>query len=117
AGVAGATNASSPPSPRFLRTRRFDAQHRDWTIVYRSSPAFEANSLLGLTWLVLAADGVASCLLFALTAAQAALQTRAERAAEELRASHRALRVSENRFRRLVDSNLIGVVFSTLDGR
>src|SRR5262249_50802837 len=37
--------------------------------------------------------------------------------AQSLRVSANALRASESRFRRLVDSNLIGVVFSTLDGR
>src|SRR4029079_2036298 len=86
-------------------------------IVYASGYAFEANSLRGLTLMVLRAGGVVSIILFGLTAAQADTHRSLETAAQSLRVSASALRASESRFRRLVDSNLIGVVFSTLDGR
>src|SRR5439155_6536485 len=111
------TSQSPPPPPRFTRVRRLEVPGHVWTLAYRTNAGFESSSLRGLSWLVLAAGSVASCLLFALTAAQAAAQKRTERAVEELRASERALRISESRFRRLADSNLIGVVFSTVDGR
>jgi PAS domain S-box-containing protein len=103
---------------RFTSTRKMDMPGKHaWTIVYASGDAFEANSLRGLTLMVLGAGGVVSFILFGLTAAQAEAHRRTETAAQSLRVSANALRASESRFRRLVDSNLIGVVFSTLDGR
>ncbi len=63
------------------------------------------------------AGAVVSFLLFVLSLSQARSQQRAEGAAGQLRANEQALRLSESRFRRLVESNLIGVSFSTLDGR
>ena len=62
--------------------------------------------------------GIVSVLLFALGAAQAAAQQRAEHVADELRRSEQRLRASESRFRRLADSNLVGVVvLARVDGR
>jgi PAS domain S-box-containing protein len=114
---------SDDPNPaplsraRFVRTKKFDFNKHTWTIVYRSGPLFESNSLRGLTLLVLLAGAIVSCVLFALSTAQAQAQQRAEKAADDLRQREAALASSESRFRRLVDSNLIGVVFSTIDGR
>jgi PAS domain S-box-containing protein len=102
---------------RFVRTLQVKFLDRPWTIKYRTGSSFETNSLRGLTLMVIALGGIVSCLLFALSASQAASQQRIEKVAEELRASEQALRSTESRFRRLVDSNLIGVVFSSLDGR
>jgi PAS domain S-box-containing protein len=113
-----AGDPNSGASARYTATRKMDMPGKHaWTIVYASGDAFEANSLRGVTLMVLGAGGVVSFILFGLTAAQAEAHRRTETAAQSLRVSASALRASESRFRRLVDSNLIGVVFSTLDGR
>ena len=89
---------------------------RNWTIVHRSGPAFEAGLSQKLAAGVLAAGIVVSLILFGLSFSQARAQRRAERSADDLRASEKALRASEGKFRRLADANLIGVVFSDIDG-
>jgi PAS domain S-box-containing protein len=97
-------------SPQFTRTERLDVAARPWTIVYRSAPDFRITSARSWTFAVAGAGIATSILLFLLTAAQAAAQHRAEAGAQRLRES-------ESRFRRLVDSNIVGVSFRNFDGR
>jgi PAS domain S-box-containing protein len=96
-------------SARFSKTAVLQVPGRAWTIEYRSGGDLQISSGREATTLVLIGGALVSLLLFVLSFSQARTQQRAELAARELR-------VSESRFRRLVDSNLIGVVFSTLDG-
>jgi PAS domain S-box-containing protein len=90
---------------------------RPWTVVMAAGPGFYwwparympvAAGLLGLAL---------SGSLFAVVRGQVSGRLRAERITSELRESRRALRRSEGKFRRLSDSNLVGVVFSRTDGR
>src|SRR4051812_24190404 len=59
--------------------------------------------------MVFAAGACVSLLLFVLTSSQGGRQQSAEGAASDLR-------TSESKFRRLVESNLVGVAFTNLDG-
>jgi PAS domain S-box-containing protein len=102
--------------PQFVKTVSVDVPQRTWTLVYRSTAGFERNSTRGYTLLVLAAGGVTSMLLFALSAAQASATQRAQRAADEARRTESLLRASESKFRRLADANLVGVAFTKADG-
>ena len=102
--------------PQFEKQTTLEVPGRRWTLVYRSAAGFESSSTRGYTMLVLAAGGITSVLLFALSAAQAAARTRAEHAADELRRSEVLLRASEGKFRRMADANLVGVAFTRADG-
>jgi PAS domain S-box-containing protein len=102
---------------QFKKTTTLQVPGRQWTLAYRSQPEFVTSSAQMLSGFVLAAGGIVSFLLFVLSLAQSRAQQRAESAASELRRSETALRASESKFRRLVDSNIMGVSFSTLDGK
>jgi PAS domain S-box-containing protein len=108
--------ASADVKPQFTKTLPLELPQREWTLVYRSTAGFESNSTRGYTLLVLAAGGIASVLLFALSASQAAATQRAQHALDQSRRSAALLRASENKFRRLADANLVGVAFTRADG-
>jgi PAS domain S-box-containing protein len=111
--TAGAGNV-----PRFTGERRVTIAGRPWTLAFASLPRFD-DELAGrnLAPWVFAAGVVVSFVLFLLARAQAAARRAAERAAHEVRRSESALRLSEARFRRLAESNLIGVVFCDVHGK
>jgi PAS domain S-box-containing protein len=96
-------------TPRYLTSNTIEVAGHTWTIVYNSRAEFEQGSSRGLVPLIFFAGLGVSAILFAITHAQ----VRARMAAEELAHS---LQLSENRFRRLVESNLFGVAFGDFDG-
>jgi hypothetical protein len=89
---------------------------RTWTLRSMTRPEFELASGQSLVPLVPIAGAIVSIGLFMLALAQARARVRAEDAAEGLRQSERALRESEGRLRRLVDSNVVGVAYSDTRG-
>jgi PAS domain S-box-containing protein len=103
--------------PRFARTTSMDVAGRTWELVLATRPEFDAGSGVNLAPWILAVGAVVSALLFVVTRSQARARDRAERVAAVLRAREAQLESSESRLRRLVDSNLIGVVFGDLSGR
>jgi PAS domain S-box-containing protein len=90
---------------------------RKWTLDFASLPRFDVESGRDLRPIVLIVGVTLSLVLFLLTRSQYGARRAAERIAQELRASEHALRLSESRFRRLAESNLIGVVFCDVNGR
>jgi PAS domain S-box-containing protein len=102
--------------PRFTSTVRILVAGRPWTLVTASGPEFEQMASGGMTMLILLGGGALSFLLAGLSLSQARARSRAERAAADLRRSESALRVSESKFRRLAESNLIGVAFADTAG-
>jgi PAS domain S-box-containing protein len=102
--------------PRFTMRSHVLIAGRPWTIVFRTRPEFESSSSRGFTLLVVALGVIVSVVLFTITYGQATARMRAERAADELRESEAALRASESKFRRLADSNLVGVGFADTGG-
>jgi PAS domain S-box-containing protein len=89
---------------------------RTWLVRFETLPQFDAESSRDLAPWVMLLGGCVSFILFLLTRAQAKARRAAERMNDELQVTERALRYSESRFRRLAESNLIGVVFSDIHG-
>jgi PAS domain S-box-containing protein len=90
---------------------------RPWTIRFATLPRFDVEAGRDLRPVVLLVGTALSFIMFLLVRGQYAARRAAERIAHELLASELALRQSESRFRRLAESNLIGVVFCDLGGR
>ncbi|HMO27195.1 MAG TPA: CHASE domain-containing protein, partial [Tepidisphaeraceae bacterium] len=82
---------------------------RTWTVRFVPQAAFSDVSARQLVPLVLLGGVGVSLLLTGVTASLSRSRDRANQIAEELRESQAQLRQSELRFRRLVESNLIGV--------
>jgi PAS domain S-box-containing protein len=108
---------SSTDAPRFAKRADVNIAGRRWTLRFRTTPAFESTSSREFTLLVVGLGVIVSVVLFTITQGQASARMRAERAADELRASQAALRASESRFRRLADANLVGVAFASTTGQ
>ncbi|HSU68164.1 MAG TPA: CHASE domain-containing protein [Tepidisphaeraceae bacterium] len=89
---------------------------RTWTLVLRGNPKWFPPPSQRLAWGVLGAGFVFAGVLFLVMASQVRARAAAERAAAELRRSQSALERSEASLRRLVESNLIGVVISDSTG-
>ncbi len=104
-------------TPRFHTTRPLNIAGKTWTLEFWSLPQFELEIGRDLTPFVLAAGVVLSGTLFMVTRSQTAARQTAEQIAGALRANEQALKLSESRFRRLADSNLIGVVFCDIQGK
>lgn len=102
--------------PRLTMTRQALIAGRPWTIVFRSTPAFEATSDRRRIPGTLFGGLLTSTILFAVTRAQAGARADAERNAAELQASEALLRESESRLRRLVEANIIGITISESTG-
>lgn len=90
---------------------------RPWTLLLRSSPEFEEESGTVLLPMIPIGGALVSFTLFILSRLQWRARYEAELTALQLSDSEQALRRSESRLRRLVESNIIGVAFGTLDGR
>ena len=108
--------SSADDEPRFVKRAQVYVAGRPWTILFRTRPEFESSSSRGFTLLVVGLGVIVSILLFTISYGQATARLRAERAADELRESELALRASESKFRRLADSNLVGVGFADTSG-
>lgn len=100
----------------FSAERDINVAGRNWTIEFATLPLFDTESGRNLTPFVFAAGSAVSLMLFWLTRSQVRARRAAERLAMEVQLADRALRYSESRFRRLAESNLIGVVFSDIFG-
>jgi PAS domain S-box-containing protein len=103
--------------PKFTRSTTLDIAGRTWGVVFATRPEFDAGSGANFAPWIAGGGAVVAAMLFAATQAQTRARQRAERVASDLRARERQLESSESRLRRLVDSNLIGVVFGDMDGR
>jgi len=104
-------------TPRLTTQRLVREAGRTWTITFATLPQFDVEAGHDLRPLVLLVGTALSFIMFFLVRAQYAARRAAERFAHELWASELALRQSESRFRRLAESNLIGVVFCDVAGR
>ena len=103
--------------PRLTTRRVVPVAGRKWTIQFATLPRFDVEAGRDLRPIVLGVGTALSFIMFFLVRSQYAARRAAERFARELWASELALRQSESRFRRLAESNLIGVVFADVAGR
>nr|MBA3685994.1 CHASE domain-containing protein [Planctomycetota bacterium] len=101
--------ASGAPT-RLQRDAVVRVAGRPWTVRFTSTAAFTSTRLRWLAPLTLATGLIGSLALFLLTRGQAHARRQAEANARELAAS-------QERLRRLVDANIIGIVLTDLDGR
>jgi PAS domain S-box-containing protein len=102
--------------PHFTTKRTIDVAGRPWTLLFTSRPEIGLLSERRLMPYIGLSGVVISLVLFGVTRSQAQARTAAERSAANLRDSEAALRESEKRFRRLVESNMFGVTFGDLNG-
>jgi PAS domain S-box-containing protein len=102
--------------PLHHTTEQLAVAGRPWTIQFMSNPNFDAEAGRPLTPFVLMIGIAVSLALFFMTRSQVRARSQAEQIAEDLGQSERALRASESRFRRLAESNMIGIVFARTDG-
>jgi PAS domain S-box-containing protein len=103
--------------PHLHETRMIKFAGRTWTLQMSERADFDVESGNPLTIFILLGGFGISLVLFAVTRSQALSQDEAERSAAALRRSSEAIRASQSRLRRLVDSNLIGVFFCNTDGK
>ncbi|MDF2439451.1 MAG: hypothetical protein JWN98_435 [Abditibacteriota bacterium] len=107
----------TPANQQLLSTdRTLRIAERLWRVHYTAEPAFERNYSNELVRWVLAGGVLLSLLLWSITRAQEQAKQRAERAAAELLDSQDALRQTEARARRLIESNVAAVMFTAADG-
>ena len=96
--------------------RSIDVGGRVWTIQFAALPGFMGGSAGDLASLALLTGGAVSLFLFGTVWMQETSRKQAERAAADLRRSEAELRVSESRFRRLFDANIVGICIGRFDG-
>lgn len=115
---SGTTDADDEhAAARFRKRALMSVAGHPWTLILYTTPAFESSSSRGLTLVVIGLGAMVSVLLFTISYGQSTARLHAERSADELRESEQALRASESRFRRLADSNLVGVAFVDMAGQ
>ncbi|HKV34920.1 MAG TPA: ATP-binding protein, partial [Pyrinomonadaceae bacterium] len=92
------TFAGPPPADlRFTKTDTLEVAGRVWTLSYAVTPAFERGSSRPLLKYTIIVGVLISFLFFALTRAEIAARSRAERSAEEVRASETAINEANQR--------------------
>ncbi len=115
---SGTTDADDGhAAARFRKRALMSVAGHPWTLILYTTPAFNSSSSRGLTLVVIGLGAMVSVLLFRISYGQSTARLHAERSADELRESEQALRASESRFRRLADSNLVGVAFVDMAGQ
>lgn len=87
-----------------------------WTLTFRPRAAFAPVPSYGIPLMVLLAGCAFGVVLFLLMSSQVRARATAEQTAVQLQRSQAALQQSENSLRRLVESNLIGIVISDAAG-
>src|ERR1700754_2622853 len=92
------TSTGSPPNDlRFTRSDTLDVAGRVWTLNYAVTPSFELGSSRPLLKYTIIVGVLLSFLFFALTRAEIAARSRAERSAEEVRESETAINEANER--------------------
>lgn len=89
---------------------------RIWTLEIVTLPGFSSAESRGNARWIAIIGVLLSLILFGLTRSQGQARVAAENAANELRKSEKELRKTEARVRRLVDSNIIGIILGRDDG-
>lgn len=102
--------------PRFTTMDTITVAGRSWTLLFSTRPEFEQTSGRGLAPYILVGGLLIAVVLFGVTRAEAKASTLAEERAADLRASEAALRASESQLRRMVDSNVLGIIIARSDG-
>ncbi len=103
--------------PHLAATRDVQIGGRVWTLEMTERRDFDLESGEPLTPFILLGGSGISLVLFAVTRGQALANEAVEKSAAALSVSTEALKASQGRLRRLVDSNLIGVLFCDTDGQ
>lgn len=93
----GTPDGPPPADLRFTKTDTLDVAGRVWTLSYAVTPAFERGSSRPLLKYTIIVGVLISFLFFALTRAEIAARSRAERSAEEVRASETAIHEANQR--------------------
>ena len=93
-----------------------DVAGRKWRLAFRTPPSLHRHRLAHCRLPYLESDAAFSLMLFWVMSSQARSRLAAERAVAELSRSEAALRRSQAKLARLVDSNLIGVVIGDSQG-
>ena len=116
--VAARDAGQAAAAARFERADTVRVVGHPWTIRFFSRREGELASPSGrwLATLIFLAGTLVSLTFFALTRAQVRALSAGRRAVRELERSQSDLTVSESRFRRLADANLVGVAFCDLAG-
>lgn len=109
-------NKTNFSSQEHSTTTTIDIAGRPWTIVFTSRPELELTGERGLVPYIAFVGVASSLVLFGVTYLLARAKNVAEQSAALATASEAALRESEKRFRRLVESNIFGVSFSDFNG-
>jgi PAS domain S-box-containing protein len=104
------------PSGVNIKPRVQDVAGRQWTLTFRARPELSPVPAFGLPLMVFLAGSAFAGVLFLATSSQVRARASAEQTALELQRSQAALQQSENSLRRLVESNLIGIVISNAVG-
>ncbi len=111
------TEPQSGYEPRYTYLTTIDVAGRKWTIEFVTRPEFEETSGREVEPYILIGGVITALILFAATHAEARARDLAERRAAELRVSEAALRESESRLRRMMESNVLGITIAAPDGR
>jgi signal transduction histidine kinase/CHASE1-domain containing sensor protein/ActR/RegA family two-component response regulator len=85
------TNESSS-KPLFFDSKTLEVAGRTWTLTYATKPSFERRSGQSLVKYSLSAGVLLSLLFFAVTRSEVRARSRAERSADEVKASERTIR-------------------------
>jgi PAS domain S-box-containing protein len=111
--LAGAT---AEPSTIAISPDRPNIAGRQWTLGFRPRSGHAPQPSMGLPLVVLLVGSAFGVALFLVMSSQVRARAAAERTALELQRSQAALEQSESSLRRLVESNLIGIVLSNAAG-
>ena len=115
--VASGLGIGTGPGEVWTDSRTLTVAGQPWTVACRTRPAFKARSAGGPIFYFLFAGLCFSAALFAVSRAQARARSAAERIASHHARSEEALRRSEDRGRRIIESALDAVVGINLEGR
>ena len=102
--------SGSSRKPTYVAKRKIDLAGRDWTIAFRTTPAFDEASRLHVVPYILGGGFMISVLLFVAMRVQADARHDAERNADALQALLLARRESEARRAAILESSLDAVV-------
>jgi PAS domain S-box-containing protein len=89
---------------------------RTWSLVFTTRPDANASEASLVPYIFLGGVTV-SMVLFGLTRSQARAKIAAETAVAQMHRSQAALRMSESRFRCLIEADIIGIIIADLDGK